>query len=52
MDQSGTIGKIELIPSSVLSSVKLLIARMTFNRFLNCLMGIESMEITINTYQS
>ena len=24
---------------------------MTFNRFLNCLMSFESMEITINTYR-
>ena len=42
MDQSDTISKIELIP---------LIARMTFNRFLNCLMSFESIEITINTYR-
>ena len=40
--------KIELIPSNVLSS-KRLITRMTFNSFLSCLMSKESMEITINT---
>ena len=39
MDQSDTIGNIELI------------VRMTFNRFVNCLMSIKSMEITINTYR-
>ena len=39
---------LELIPSIVLSS-KRLIARMTFNSFLSCLMSKESIEITIKT---
>ena len=50
MGQDDTIGKIELIPFSSCLQTRL-IARMTFNRFLNCLMSQESMEITINTYR-
>ena len=40
--------KVTLFPSCLQT---ILMVRMTFNRFLNCLMSIESMEITINTYR-
>ena len=48
--QNDTIGKIELITLLILITT-ILIARMTFNSSLNCLMSFESMEITINTYR-
>ena len=50
MGQNDTISKIELNPSSS-CQVIILIARMTFNSFSSCLMSIESMVITINTYR-
>ena len=50
MDQSDTIGKIELIPSFVLSS-KSANSRNDIQLFPSCLMSIEAMEITINTYK-
>ena len=50
MGQNDTIGKIELIHLSSCQVLKL-IARMTFNSSSSCLMSIESMVITINTYR-
>ena len=48
MGQNDTIDKIELIPQTS-CQVIILIARMTFNSSLSCLMSKVSMEITINT---
>ena len=50
MGQNDTIGKIELIPFSVLSETRLIV-RMTFNSFSNSLSDQESTEIPINTYR-